>query len=110
MLGGRLVYLMSPDLLDEYATVLRRPRIAQRHLLTDDQIDHLLAELVANAVWREPLPDSKAPDSGDNHLWSLLSADPGARLITGDRLLIENPLQSRSVVSPREFADRFLPD
>ena len=69
MLEGELLYLMSGALLAEYSTVLRRPRIARLHGLSDDQLDRLLTEWTANAVWRQPTTDPQAPESGDNHLW-----------------------------------------
>ena len=108
-LNGSLLYAMSGDLLDEYATVLRRPRIARRHGRTDDQIDRLLTTLVANAVWREPAAAVNAPDRGDDHLWALLATWPQAVLVTGDRLLLDNPPAGTSIVSPREFVDALLP-
>ena len=108
-LNGSLLYAMSGDLLDEYASVLRRPRIARRHGRTDDQIDRLLTTLVANAVWREPTAAVNAPDRGDDHLWALLATWPQAVLVTGDRLLLDNPPTGASVVSSRKFVDAFLP-
>ena len=68
MLNGRLLYLMSAELLTEYSSVLSRPRIARMHGLADEQLDQLLAELVANAMWRESLVAGTAPDRGDDHL------------------------------------------
>ena len=65
-------------------------------------------DLVANAIWREPVASGDAPSAGDAHLWALLAAHPQAQLVTGDRLLIENPPNNTSVTSPRRFVDRFL--
>ncbi len=53
MLDGGLLYLMSDDLLNEYSSVLRRPGLVRLHGRTEDEIDRLLTDLVANAVWRE---------------------------------------------------------
>ena len=108
-LNGSLLYAMSGDLLDEYASVLRRPRIARRHGQADDQIDRLLTTLVANAMWREPTAKVNAPDRGDDHLWALLATLPQAVLVTGDRLLLDNPPAGTSVVSSRNFVDAYLP-
>ena len=65
-------------------------------------------DLVANAIWREPVASGDAPSAGDAHLWALLAAHPQAQLVTGDRLLIENPPSGASVTSPRCFLDTFL--
>ena len=80
MLDGDLLYLMAGDLLDGYSSVLRCPALVRVHRCTDDDIDLLLASLVANSIWREPAVDGDAPDSGDNHLWALLATFPQALL------------------------------
>ena len=109
MLDGRIIYLMSGDLLDEYSNVLRRPSLVRLHGRTDEQLDRLLADLVANAIWHDPADSGDAPDPHDDHLWALLASHPHSLLVTGDRLLVENPPSGASVVSPRRFADTFLP-
>jgi predicted nucleic acid-binding protein len=70
MLSGALIYLMSPALLDDYRSVLSRPKIADLHGLTETEVDQVLVELTANAVWREPTAIHPAPDRGDDHLWA----------------------------------------
>lgn len=107
MLDGNLVYLMSEELLTEYASVLRRPNLARLHRLNEEELDRLLADLVANAMWREPPIAGNAPDPGDNHLWALLESHPGARLVTGDRLLIEHPPHVGAAMSPRRCIESF---
>ena len=106
MLQGRFPFLLSPPLLNEYRSVLRRPRIAERHRLVEDQLERLLVSFVANAIWREGAlleTEVRAPDSGDDHLWALLRCQAGAVLVTGDRLLIERPPPFASVLTPSAF-------
>lgn len=110
MLTGKIPYLMSEELLVEYAKVLRRPKLAGLHLLTEKEIDAVLAEIVANAMWREPVPAEEAPDSNDSHLWRLLASEYGCTLVTGDKLLLSNPPATHSVVSPRNYIDNLLGD
>jgi putative PIN family toxin of toxin-antitoxin system len=102
MLGGRLIYLLSPELLQEYRAVLLRPKLTGLHGLNAQQVDCLLTEITANAIWRETpdVSNESVPDPGDSHLWDLLETEPTAVLVTGDRLLIENPPPNRSVASP----------
>lgn len=102
MLDGSLPFLLSPALLTEYRTVLLRPKLLRIHGLTESQIDTLLTEITANAIWREPPHDAahSAPDSNDEHLWALLASEPSSVLVTGDRLLLENPRPGSSVVTP----------
>lgn len=108
MLAGDVLYLMSEDLLGEYASVLRRPSLVRLHGRTDDEIDVILSDLVANAIWRELAAGGDAPDTGDNHLWALLASQLQGLLVTGDRLLVENPPSGTHVVPSRHFADAFL--
>lgn len=108
MLSGSLLYLLSPALLEEYRSVLLRPKLAKLHSLAEAEIDQLLVELTANAVWREPTKASPAPDRGDDHLWSLLATHSGSILITGDRLLLENPPATSSVISPNTWVNSFV--
>ena len=105
MLAGTLVYLLSPPLLAEYRSVLLRPKPTRRHGLTESEVDAVLAELAANAMWREPGGGPSAPDPGDDHLWALLHAHAGSTLITGDRALLEAPIATGSVIGPGAWAD-----
>ena len=102
MLDGRLLYLMSGTLFDEYSKVLRRPGVVCLHGRTDGEIDQLLTVLAAHAMWCQPAPAAPAPDAGDDHLWALLASRPNSRLVTGDRLLIERPPRPGVVLTPRQ--------
>ena len=105
MLCGALMYLMSAELLDEYSTVLHRPGVSKLHGLTADEIDTVLAELVANAIWREPVSATAAPDPGDDHLWALLASQADSVLVSGDKLLLENSPATSSVISARHYVE-----
>jgi putative PIN family toxin of toxin-antitoxin system len=105
MLSGSFPFLVSPPLLREYREVLLRPAIVRRHGLADREVDAILTEITANARWREPSSSAQAPDRGDNHLWALLAAQPGAVLVTGDRLLLNNPPTFAAVISARSFVE-----
>ena len=109
MLSGSLFYLLSAELLQEYRDVLLRPRLTRLHNLNELEIDQILTEIAANAIWRElkPCKYHPSPDPGDAHLWSLLSSEPTAVLITGDRLLIENPKPQSSIISPATWDQHF---
>ena len=103
MLSGRLPYLLSPDLLDEYQRVLSRPKISRLHGLNPKEIDCILEELAMNAVWRDPVSSDGAPDPGDNHLWSLLNSQQGSILVTGNKMLIADLPGKASVITPMHF-------
>lgn len=105
MLGGEIFYILSPALLSEYRAVLLRPRIAKLHGLSSDEVDVLLTEITGNAIWREPpeISSSTPPDPGDTHLWDLLHSEDRAVLITGDRLLLANPLDGHKLITPADY-------
>ncbi len=105
MLDGSILYLMSGELLIEYASVLRRPRLVRLHGRSEEEIDRLLAELTANAIWCEAPAGDRAPDANDDHLWALLASWAGSRLVTGDRLLVESASAERPVLTPRDFVN-----
>jgi putative PIN family toxin of toxin-antitoxin system len=105
MLIGSFTFFLSQTLLKEYRDVLLRPKVQSLHSLTSTEIDRLLSDLVQNAVWREVKITIPAPDPGDNHLWDLLNAHPGSILVTGDRLLVDNPPEFASVLTPRTFVN-----
>jgi predicted nucleic acid-binding protein len=115
MATGRLRFVLSEALLAEYRRVLLRPAIARRHGLTEVEVDLLLESLVVNALFREPpaagaggLPaegiDPLVP--GDEHIIALLSAVPGAVLVTGDLRLREAVASRYAAATPAEFAAR----
>lgn len=105
MLGGGILFILSPALLSEYGTVLLRPRIAKLHGLSSDEVDVLLTEITGNAIWREPpeISNSTPPDPDDTHLWDLLHSEPRAILVTGDRLLLANPPDGHKLATPAEY-------
>ncbi|WP_018870701.1 MULTISPECIES: putative toxin-antitoxin system toxin component, PIN family [unclassified Thioalkalivibrio] len=104
MLDARLPFLLSPDLLGEYRRVLLRPRLTRLHGLEAGTIDDLLVHLTANAIWREPPPSPcAAPDPGDAHLWALLHLQPHTVLITGDRLLLDDPPAEGKVITAGDY-------
>lgn len=107
MLDGRIVHLLSPALLQEYREVLLRPKLRRLHGLSNEEVDHILSEITANAVWCEPVESHKAPDPGDDHLWNLLQSTD-AILITGDQLLLDNPPRAASVIQPKSCVAEFL--
>ncbi|MDZ7700607.1 MAG: putative toxin-antitoxin system toxin component, PIN family [Halobacteriales archaeon] len=105
MLNGSLLYILSSDLLLEYRNVLLRPNLVRYHGLGHKEIDQLLTEITANAIWREPVAENTdpPPDPNDSHLWALLASEPKAILITGDQLLLKNPKPQHSVIPPSAY-------
>ena len=108
ILTGKILFLLSSELLQEYLEVLSRPKLKKLHQLSDSEVEQLLSEITANAIWQEPETKYIAPDPGDNHLWNLLMKHKDCTLITGDKILIEKPPVGRSVITPASFIKLFL--
>lgn len=107
LLWARFPFLLSVDLLAEYRRVLLRPRIAERHVLSAAEVDLILVRITENAMVSSPdASTSAAPDSGDQHLWDLLAANPGSVLVTGDKALLASGRETRGVVGPSEAVTR----
>lgn len=102
MISGDFLFLLSEALLSEYQRVLARPRITRLHKLSVSDIDTLLTQVTANAIWVEPSTQQSAPDPGDSHLWSLQAEKPHSILVSGDRLLVEHHRDSRRILTPTE--------
>jgi putative PIN family toxin of toxin-antitoxin system len=109
MRSGSFRFLLSTPLFDEYREVLLRPKLRKLHCLDEEQVDEVLKELGAHATWLEPDPAVSAPDPKDQHLWDLLASSPAAVLVTGDKPLIENPLEGRQVLLPWDFWKMLFP-
>ena len=54
MLTGKIFYLLSSELAQEYRDVLLRPRLTRLHGLNETEIDQVMNEIAANAIWRDP--------------------------------------------------------
>jgi len=112
MLSGRLRHVLSDALLVEYRRVLVRPAIAQRHGLSEDDVDAVLESLVPNAGFREgPAASADLPAGcdpplvpGGEHVVALMDAAPSAVLVTGDSRLAEAVAPCRTVLTPAGFA------
>ncbi len=105
MCRGAFPFLLSTTLLAEYREVLLRKKIQALHGLTEREVDILLTALAANAIVREPAPQTGAPDAKDDHLWSLVQSEVNCVLVTGDHALAQSPPPKSSVLQPRQFAD-----
>jgi putative PIN family toxin of toxin-antitoxin system len=92
MLDGRIMHLLSPALLQEYREVLLRPKLRKLHGLSKAEVDQILSEITANAIWREPA-ESRGTD---------------AILVTGDQLLLDNPPRAASTILPKTCVTEFL--
>lgn len=96
--------IVSPRLLDELSSVLRRPKFAG--ILTDSQIEAVveaIEEVAAFVVDTEPPERIRDPD--DDYLVALAMASEADALVSGDRDLLDaGPLPCR-VVSPKAFLD-----
>ena len=102
---GRFELVVSPLLLSELQTVLRREKL--RPFLTVEQ-GHRLAEALARdaiSVDDPPDPTPISRDPGDDHLIALARAASAELLVTGNADLLELDLSDLSILSPRRFLE-----
>lgn len=103
MCRGAFAFLLSTALVAEYREVLLRRKIRALHGLSEGEVDDLLTALVTHAMMREPAARRGAPDPNDDHLWSLVLAEAGSVLVTGDQALARQPPPRTAVLTPRDF-------
>jgi putative PIN family toxin of toxin-antitoxin system len=109
MLTAAFPFVVSPALLAEYHAVLVRPALRKLHGLSVKQIETILTDLAQHAIVLEPVAGPTAPDSGDQLLWDLLAARAELRLVTGDKLLLNDASMRGRVVTPAEFFNSEAP-
>ena len=103
MLTAAFPFVVSPALLAEYHAVLVRPALRKLHGLSVKQIETILTDLAQHAIVLEPVAGPPAPDAGDQLLWDLLAARAELRLVTGDKLLLNDASMRGRVLTPAEF-------
>jgi uncharacterized protein len=110
MLGAAFVFAVSEVLLAEYRVVLLRPHLKNLHGLSPDDIDAVLLELAQHAIvlkTPENQVQSRAPDPGDQFLWNLLLSHPDLVLVTGDKLLLQDPTMATRVITPQALISKY---
>lgn len=106
MLAARFPYVLSEALLAEYRDVLARPKLRKAHGLDQQQREVVLTEIAQYAILLQPLEAHPAPDPRDQHLWELLSVRQDLRLVTGDKLLLDDiPMRPRVLTAEQFVAD-----
>ena len=103
MLAAAFPFVVSEALLAEYRTVLVRPNLRKLHRLTVAEVDAILTDLAQHAIVLAPTAAPPAPDPGDQLLWELLAARPDLLLVTGNKLLLDDPSMRGRVISPHAF-------
>ena len=103
MLAAAFPFVVSEALLAEYRTVLVRPNLRKLHGLTVVEVDAILTDLAQHAIVLTPVKAPPAPDPGDQLLWELLAARPDLLLVTGNKLLLDDPSMRGRVISPHAF-------
>lgn len=107
MLAGEVIAVVSPRLVEELSSVLARPKFRRWVLLSDAeefaQAVAARAELHADT----PQPQRMTRDPDDDYLVAL-SANSGARLVTGDADLIDAHLDPPAL-SPRALLELLDP-
>lgn len=110
MLAAAFPFAVSEALLAEYRDVLNRPALGKVHGLDRNEVEALVVSLAQYAVVLTPVPTTSAPDPGDQHVWELLAAMDGLRLVTGDKLLLKAPAKAELTMTPAAFVELWKQD
>lgn len=110
MLAAAFPFAVSSRLLAEYLQVLNRPALRKSHGLSVEEVETLVVALAEHAIVLTPSPSPAAPDPGDQHLWELLAARKDLRLVTGDKLLLEQNRNLYRLLTPQAFIEVWNPE
>ena len=103
---GRLTVVYSPEIFEEYDRVFTElthdfPKINPRPIL-----DFLV--FYGEVVYPANVTVTGCRDPADDKFLQCLLASKADCLISGDRDLLDDKFEDCSVVSPRQFCDRYL--
>jgi uncharacterized protein len=103
VLSGEVIAVVSPQLLDELAMVLARPKF--RRWVSLDDADQFVAAVAAKADLHPDATGSRTAtrDPDDEYLVALAEV-AGAQLVTGDADLLDAGLDPPAI-SPRALLD-----
>jgi putative PIN family toxin of toxin-antitoxin system len=103
---SQFILVLSPDIISEVESVLRRPKIFKKYRLTEALIVRLIDAFNVEAQVIHPGPIDPLPDIELADLKFLACADAGAAdyLVTGDRALLNfKTYKAARIVFPRVF-------
>lgn len=103
MLAAKFRFVVSEALLAEYSDILARPKLCKAHGLNPTERETLLVEIAQHAIVLRPVATHPAPDPGDQHLWELLAARRDLLLVTGDKLLLDDPAMRPQLLTAEAF-------
>lgn len=103
MLSAAFPFVVSQALLAEYHAVLLRPRLRKLHGLSVAEAEAILTDIAQHAIVLAPAVAPPAPDPGDQLLWGLLAARADLKLVTGDKLLLQDAGMLGRVMTPHAF-------
>ncbi len=109
---GLIELAISPAILEEFAAVVHRPRIQQKHNLSDDDISEYLevlrtfAILVSGTITVNAVPD----DPDDNIIIACAIEAEADVIISGDQHLLSlGSYQGIPIVNAADFLSSYVP-
>ncbi|GDX97858.1 hypothetical protein LBMAG48_02620 [Phycisphaerae bacterium] len=107
VVAGRLVLIVSPEILAEFAEVATRPRVAQKLGVTEPMMQQALTTLRQIAVVVDNAPHTyTVPDDADDSIYINVALATGACVVTTrDNDLLR--LMDESSPAGKEFVTRF---
>ncbi len=106
--NSSVVLLTSAATIEEAERVLNYPKIKTSYKLTEDDINHVISNLIKYSVLAGNLPGLNIikEDPEDNYILATAVAGKADYIISGDKHLLElNTFRGIAVVTPKEFCE-----
>jgi putative PIN family toxin of toxin-antitoxin system len=105
--GGKMVWVTSPEILEELTRVLLSPRVKKRHGLTAQQITKVLEGLIQGAeITPGTIRADASRDPEDNKFQACAVEGQADYLVSGDKDLTDlKSYQDIPIVSPAAFLE-----
>ncbi|MBI4790620.1 MAG: putative toxin-antitoxin system toxin component, PIN family [Chloroflexi bacterium] len=110
-IAGRIQFVVSAMLIDEYIDVIQRPHITKRYRQIGDRVDTVLFYLNTNAylVKQVPIEAVVRDDPDDDFLLACALAGQAKYIISGDEHLLKLKLyRGVRILTPRIFVEDVL--
>lgn len=99
---GRLTWCVSPPILVEYGTVLRRPKFSR---ISGALITALLQKAAAAVLVNPTTTLNISPEDPDNRFYECAEAAEADYIVTGNRKHFPKPHKTTKIVSGRQILE-----
>ena len=110
-IAGRIQFVISPILVDEYLEVIERPRIARKYTQIQERLDKIRRYLHLDTIFVSGIPTAPIvlDDPDDDFILACAEEGRARYVVSGDHhLLALHEYRGIEILTPREFVTRLL--